>query len=48
MRKLVLLVVILIMGIMFAGCQQSGLSEEEVASQIALDVTNMEYNSLLR
>ncbi len=39
MRKLMLLVVILIMGIVFAGCQQAGLTEEEVRSIVREEVT---------
>jgi hypothetical protein len=40
MRKLALLVVILIMGIAFAGCQQTGLSEEDVRNIVQEEVTN--------
>ncbi len=40
MHKLVLLVVILTVGIALAGCQQSGLTEEEVRSIVREEVTN--------
>ena len=40
MRKLVLLVVILIMGIAVAGCQQAGITEEEVRTIVREEVSN--------
>ena len=40
MRKLALLVVILILGIAFSGCQQVGLTEEKVRSIVQEEVAN--------
>jgi hypothetical protein len=40
MRKLVLVVVVLIMGVVFAGCQQASLTEAEVRNIVREEVTN--------